>query len=431
MKKKSVVISILGLPNSGKSTLINTLANKKVSITDDQPHTTRDYVTTNIEVDDVVLDLIDLPGYIDTPDEYLNIFQKNIHHNIDKSDLIFLVLDSKNPNQLDMDKLIKNLRRYSAKVWLLINKVDNFDEFYMDDVIYNYQFSKEFHISGYHKKGINLLIESIKDYSDKLNNHKSIQRSESNKLAIIGRPNVGKSSVFNSLLDYERSGVSSIPGTTLDVVSEFLTLEETIFEISDTAGIPRKRQKNRLERVGSLMSLKQIPISSVTLIVVDAKDGLKVEDIKLIYECIERNVTPIIVLNKWDLIENTEKESLEKDIKHELHNNNWISIVRTSTLNNRGIDLLELTIKDVYSSMSQRVKTSELNKFMRSLWLSKPPHPYRGIRAKLKYVNQYSTYPPAFSFQLKGNVPKNYRRYLVNQIRKEFNFGPTAIKVKF
>jgi len=431
MMKNSMIISIVGLPNSGKSTLINALAKKKVAITDDIPNTTRDYISINIEVEDLILELIDLPGYIDSPDEYLKIFQKNINSNLDKSDLILLVLDSKNPNQLDMDKLIKKLRLYSEKVWLLINKVDNFDEIYLDDVIYNYQFSKEFYISGYHKKGINTLFDSIKEHSKKIVNNNSIVKNQGSKLSIIGRPNVGKSSVFNSLLDYERSGVSNIPGTTLDIISEFVTLEETVFEISDTAGIPRKKQKRGIDRVGSLMSLKQIPISSVTLIVVDSMDGLKVEDIKLIYECIENNVTPIVVLNKWDLLTNEEKVVIEKDIKHELHSNNWVSIVRTSTVNKRGIDLLEKTIKKVYSSMGQRVKTSEVNKFIRSLWISSPPHPYRGTRAKIKYVNQYSTHPPSFSFQLKGNVPKNYRRFLVTQLRREYNFGSTAIKVKF
>ena len=257
------------------------------------------------------------------------------------------------------------------------------------------------------------------------------ENSSDRKLSIIGRPNVGKSSLFNSILNYERSGISDIPGTTLDVISEIVVLEDTVFEISDTAGIPRKKQKNRLDRVGSLMSMKQIPISAVTLIVVDSKEGLMVEDIKLIYECIERNVTPIIVLNKWDLLNNDEKTDIEKNVKHELHNNLWVEIVRTSAVNKRGINLLTVTINSVYESMGKRISTSEINKFVRGLWISSPPHPYRGVRAKIKYVNQYSTHPPSFSFHIKGTLPKNYKRYLINQIRLKYNFGATAIKVKF
>ena len=133
------------------------------------------------------------------------------------------------------------------------------------------------------------------------------------------------------------------------------------------------------------MSLKQIPLSSVTLIVIDSKDGLRVEDIKLIYQCIEENVSPIIVLNKWDLLDKDEKVKIENDVNHELHGNNWIKIVRTSTLNKRGLDLLQNNIADVHNDMGKRVTTSELNKFIRGLWLSKPPHPYRGKRAKIKY----------------------------------------------
>ena len=426
-----MIISILGLPNSGKSTLINTLSKKKVSITDVEPNTTRDYVSINVEIEDHTVELIDLPGYIDSPDEYLNIFQKSLDLNLSKSDLIFLVIDAKNPNQHDLDRLIKYVRKYSKKIWVILNKIDDFDNVELDDAVYSYQFQKEFYISAYHKKGIDLLRENINHFAEK-NSLEAIQNTESNKrLSIIGRPNVGKSSIFNSLLDYERSGTSDTPGTTLDVISETLVLEDIILEISDTAGIPRKRQKNRLDRVGSLMSLKQIPISAVTLIVVDSKDGLMVEDIKLIYECIERNVSPIIVLNKWDLLSTEEKKTIEKNIKHELHNNSWVEIVRTSAVSNRGIELLGSTINHVYQSMGQRVATGQINKFVRGLWLSSPPHPYRGVRAKIKYVNQYSTHPPSFSFNIKGTLPKNYKKYLVNQIRINYSFGPTSIKVKF
>ena len=426
-----MIISIVGLPNSGKSTLINTLSKRKVSITDIEPNTTRDYVSINADIDSTSIELIDLPGYIESTDEYLNIFQKNLSKNLDKSDLIFLVIDSKNPNQHDMDKLIKNIRKYSEKIWLIINKVDDFEKISLENISYNYQFQKEFHISAYHKKGIELLKENIKEFASQLSIKDMKENSSGRKLSIIGRPNVGKSSLFNSILNYERSGISDIPGTTLDVISEIVVLEDTVFEISDTAGIPRKKQKNRLDRVGSLMSMKQIPISAVTLIVVDSKEGLMVEDIKLIYESIERNVTPIIVLNKWDLLNNDEKNDIEKNVKHELHNNLWVEIVRTSAVNKRGINLLVSTINRVYESMGKRISTSEINKFVRGLWISSPPHPYRGVRAKIKYVNQYSTHPPSFSFHIKGTLPKNYKRYLINQIRLKYNFGATAIKVKF
>ena len=426
-----MIISLLGLPNSGKSTLINAISNQKVSITDGTPNTTRDYVSTNITIDNHSLEIIDLPGFIETPDEYLSIFQDSLENNLEKSDIILLLIDSKNPNLHDFDNLVKKVRKYSEKIWLIINKIDDFDNVDLNDGIYKYQFHKEFYISAYHKKGIDLLLESIVNFSTKISIDNQLNMTKKPKLSIIGRPNVGKSSLFNMMLDFERSATSNVPGTTLDIISESIEVDDIIFEISDTAGIPRKRQKNKIDRVGSLMSLKQIPLSSVTLIVIDSKDGLKVEDIKLIYQCIENNVSPLIVLNKWDLLDKDEKIHLESDLNHELHSNKWIKIVRTSALNKRGLDLLRNNIIQVHNDMGKRIQTSEINKFVRSIWLSHPPHPYRGKRAKIKYVNQYSIYPPSFSFKLNGRIPINYQRYIINQLRKEYNFGGSAIKVKF
>lgn len=426
-----MIISLLGLPNSGKSTLINAISNQKVSITDNKPNTTRDYVSSNINIENLSIEIIDLPGFINTPDEYLKIFQDNLDKNLERSDIIFLLIDSKNPNLYDFDNLVNKVRKYSKKIWLIVNKVDDFENIQVNDSIYKYQFEKEFYISAYHKKGIDLLKENIILASKEKSLINSINLNETSKLSIIGRPNVGKSSLFNMILDYKRSATSNKPGTTLDIISENIKFDDVVFEVSDTAGIPRKKQKSKIDRVGSIMSLKQIPLSSVTLIVIDSKDGLRVEDIKLIYQCIEENVSPIIVLNKWDLLDKDEKVKIENDVNHELHGNNWIKIVRTSTLNKRGLDLLQNNIADVHNDMGKRVTTSELNKFIRGLWLSKPPHPYRGKRAKIKYVNQYSTYPPAFAFKLNGRIPKNYERYIVSQLRKEYNFGGSAIKVKF
>jgi len=431
MYRFTMDISILGLPNSGKSTLINALAGKKISITHEEPNTTRDFVSVDINIDGTNAKFIDLPGYIDSPTDYLSIFQKNIEPKLKEASLILLVVDSKNPNYLDFDKLVKKIRKYDNKIWLLVNKVDDSESYTIDEDLYKYQFDKEFLISSIHKTGIPLLSENISNYLNENKSYSDSKSNEMNNLSIIGRPNVGKSSLFNVLLKYERSGVSEVPGTTIDIVNDEITIEGTTFQISDTAGVPRKKQKSNLERIASRKTLNQILISSVTLLVLDASDGVRVEDLKLISESINNYVTPIVVLNKWDLLESEKKEEVEKNIKHELHSNTWVKIIRTSSLNGRGIDLLRRSILEVNEAMHKRVNTSELNKFIRYLWTSTPPHPYRGKRAKIKYVNQYSTYPPSISFSLSGRIPENYKRFLSNRIREEFSFGPTSIRIKF
>ena len=249
-------------------------------------------------------------------------------------------------------------------------------------------------------------------------------------IVIIGRPNAGKSTLFNSLLNNKRSSVSNVPGTTRDKIVENINLNQISYKISDTAGIPRKTQKNQIDKYSSSLALRSLESASLALIIVDSEVGLTFEDKRILKETIENTVTPIVVLNKWDLLETKHKDEINKNIKNELKQYQWVNVLRISALNKKNINQISKIIDDVEKQLNTRIGTSELNMNFRELWLKSPPHPFRGKRAKLKYVTQYSTYPPEFSFNLSSRIPKNYYVFIENNIRQSYNMKNICFKVK-
>ena len=292
--------------------------------------------------------------------------------------------------------------------------------------MYKYIFNKEFFISAYHKVGLDLLENYLKKFSKKMLN--DLEKKSS--IVIIGRPNAGKSTLFNSLLNNKRSSVSNVPGTTRDKIVENINLNQISYQISDTAGIPRKTQKNQIDKYSSTLSLRSLESASLALIIIDSEVGLTFEDKRILKESIENTVTPIVVLNKWDLLETNHKDEINKNIKNELKQYQWVNVLRISALNKKNIKQISKNIDDVEKQLNTRIGTSELNMNFRELWLKSPPHPFRGKRAKLKYVTQYSTYPPEFSFNLSSRIPKNYHVFIENNIRESYNMKNICFKVK-
>ena len=429
IKNKEAEILLLGLPNSGKSTLINALTKNKTSIIGSKPNTTRDKISkiVNYENDKNIL-ISDLPGFLETPDEFNINYQNNIDKFIKDADKIFFVIDvhTKDFSGLDSIFNIINKKSLSNDVVTVFNKCENFDKNSLDKRLYKYVYNEYFFVSGYHKLG----LEQIHSYLSNIAMKSQKEDNQTTSLTIIGRPNAGKSTLFNALLNKERSTVSDVPGTTRDKIEENLEANDRKYLITDTAGIPRKKQKDQIDRYSSEISIKSLENTDIALIVVDSLVGLSFEDKRILNSSIENFVTPLLILNKWDLLDTEHKEDINNSIKRDLKQYRWVNVIRVSALSLKNINQIAKNIDLIEEQLNLRISTSELNSYFRELWVKSPPHPFRGKRAKLKFVTQYSTKPPEFGFSLSSRIPKNYLSFIENNIREKFNMSDIAFRIK-
>ena len=424
-------VLLIGLPNSGKSSLVNALSRKKVSIIGSTPNTTRDKVSSTIKRNDKVFNISDLPGYLEDPDELNEKFQNKLKAYINDAKLIMFVIDVHTTNYSGLDKihslLQKNINK-EQKVITVFNKCENFKKFELNTELYKYIYDSDYYVSSIHKLGTEELMEALtKRMSSNTDSIKNTYKS----IAIIGKPNSGKSTLFNKLLNEERAIVSNISGTTRDKLEETIQFDSDSYNIIDTAGVPRKKQKNQIDRYASSLAVGQLENSVIAFLVVDAKQGINFEDMRLISECIENKVTPILIMNKWDLLKEEEKLFINKNIASLLKKYSWLKILRISALNGKGVKNLNTVIYDLQKQLSTRITTHELNILFREIWTKKPHHQFRGRRAKLKYVTQYDVYPPSFSFILSGRVPINYQNFIDNRLRDTYNFDNICLNIKF
>ena len=429
IKNKEAEILLLGLPNSGKSTLINALTKNKTSIIGSKPNTTRDKISkiVSYENDKNIL-ISDLPGFLETPDEFNINYQNNIDKFIKDADKIFFVIDVHTKDFTGLDSIfnIINKKSLSDDVITVFNKCENFDKNSLDKRLYKYVYNEYFFVSGYHKLG----LEQIHSYLSNIAMKSQKEDNQTTSLTIIGRPNAGKSTLFNALLNKERSTVSDVPGTTRDKIEENLEANDRKYLITDTAGIPRKKQKDQIDRYSSEISIKSLENTDIALIVVDSLVGLSFEDKRILNSSIENFVTPLLILNKWDLLNTEQKEDINNSIKRDLKQYRWVNVIRVSALSLKNINQIAKNIDLIEEQLNFRISTSELNSYFRELWVKSPPHPFRGKRAKLKFVTQYSTKPPEFGFSLSSRIPKNYLSFIENNIREKFNMSDIAFRIK-
>lgn len=425
-------VCIVGRPNVGKSTLFNKLVGKKISIIEDTPGVTRDRIYGEVNYRGYNFNLIDTGG-IDVSKELFNDEIKvQVEIGIIEAEKIIFVVDAKEgltSNDLEVRDL---LRKSGKEVIVAINKVDNKEaQKHLYD-FYELGFDNYIQISGEHNKGVaDLLDEIVKDFKP---NKK--EETDITKICVIGRPNVGKSSLVNALLNEERVIVSDVAGTTRDAVDIDFKYDKEDYILIDTAGMRKKGKVfEAIEKYSLLRSMRAIDRADICLLVINREEGIIEHDKHIAGYAIEKGKGLIIVVNKWDTVLEKDKDikSFTKEIREEFKFIPYAPIVFLSALTKKRIHTLMPEVKKVKQNIIKEIKTSTLNNIIQEAYQLNPAPSYKGKRLKIYYVYQTGVKPPKFTFNVndKGLVHFSYERYIENKIRESFDFEGTPIQIQF
>ena len=427
------VVAIVGRPNVGKSTLFNVLAGEMISIVKDTPGVTRDRIYADVSWLDQDFTLIDTGGIEpESSDIILSQMREQAQIAIDTADVIIFITDVRQ-GLVDADsKVADMLRRARKPVILAVNKVDNFDKF-MPDVyeFYNLGIGDPNPVSASSRLGIGDLLDAVVSYFPEKTEEE--EEDERPRVAIVGKPNVGKSSIINKLLGENRVIVSDIAGTTRDAIDTEIVHDGREYVFIDTAGLRRKSKiKEELERYSIIRTVTAVERADVVLMVIDAVEGVTEQDAKIAGIAHERGKGVIIVVNKWDAIEKNDKTMREYEgkIRNVLSYMPYAEIMYISAKTGQRIHKLFEMIDMVIENQSLRIATGVLNEIMTEAVAMQQPPSDKGKRLKLYYITQVSVKPPTFVIFVndKELMHFSYTRYLENKIREAFGFRGTSLK---
>lgn len=429
---KKPVVALLGRPNVGKSTIFNRLVGKKISIIEDTPGITRDRIYGNVEYNEYNFHLIDTGGIDLENAKFNDEIKVQAELAIDEADVIVFVVDGKEGLTSNDFAVRDMLIKKNNKVIVAINKCDSNRIKETEYDFYELGFEKYIKVSGEHNLGIYELLEEIvsdfepvvEEYQDKL------------KFSIIGRPNVGKSSLVNAILNEDRVIVSDVAGTTRDAIDTPFTYHGQECVVIDTAGMRKKgKVYENVEKYSLLRSMKAIDRSDVCVIVLNAEEGIIEHDKHIAGYALDAGKAVVLVVNKWDTI--SDKDSSMRKWKNDIEANfqfmSYASVVFLSAKSHKRIHTLMPEVIKAYENSKREVKTSVLNDVITDAYSLNLPPSYKGKRLKIYFSSQVSTNPPTFNIQVnsKSLVHFSYERYLENKIRESFDFTGTPIVIQF
>ena len=429
------LVAIVGRPNVGKSTLFNRLVGHRQAIVDETAGTTRDRHYGKTDWNGKEFSIIDTGGYaVNTDDIFEDDIRRQVILAIEEADLILFMVEVKT-GVTDLDMMMADvLRRSGKKVIVVCNKVDNYDLIYQSHEFYSLGLGDIFCISSMSGSGTgDLMDEILKQLPE---DAKAEVEEDLPRITIVGRPNVGKSSLTNALLGEERNIVTNIAGTTRDSIHTRYNKYGMDFYLVDTAGMRKKgKEMEDLEFYSVMRSIRAIENSDVCILMLDAQQGLESQDLNIHNLIVRNRKGCVIVVNKWDLIEkesNTMKEWREF-LEKKLAPFNDIPIIFTSVLNKQRIlEVLQQAIR-VYNSRKRRIPTSELNDYILPIIEDYPPASTKGKYIRIKYATQRPTPTPQFAFfvNLPQYIKESYRRYLENKMREQWDFSGVPIQIYF
>lgn len=427
---KLPIIALVGRPNVGKSTIFNKIVGKKISIIEDTPGVTRDRIYSEGSYKDYSFNIIDTGG-IDVGDEHFNDEIKiQAEIAIDEADVVVFVVDGKEGLTTN-DYVVRDILRKSKKeVLVAINKCDSkkFNNHQYD--FYELGFETYIPVSGEQGSGIIELMEEIIKVLPK----KEVVEDERLKFSVVGRPNVGKSSLINALLNQDRVIVSDVAGTTRDAIDTVLTYQKEEFVVIDTAGM-RKKGKiyESIEKYSLLRSMKAIDRSDICLLVINAEEGIIEHDKHIAGYVLEKGKGLIIVVNKWDTVKDKSIKEYLRLIRSEFQFLSYVPVVFTSALTKKRIHTIMPEVLKVSENIKREIKTSVLNDVINEAYLLNIPPSYKGRRLKIYFVSQTGMKPPKFTFRVNNKelVHFSYERYLENKLRENFELEGTPIVIQF
>jgi GTP-binding protein len=437
MSKRKPIIAVVGRPNVGKSTFVNRLVGKRQSIVDDQPGVTRDRIYFDVEWQNKFFTVIDTGGIIpgDDDDIMVSIYDQARIACEEAEKIIFLVDGIEGVTPVDED--IANILRQSGKpVYLAVNKVDSSKQITMLSDFYSLAIGEPIAISALHGSGgVGDLLEEI---TSDFEINEDDDEDSAIKIAIVGRPNAGKSSIVNALLGEKRVIVSDVSGTTRDSIDSRLKYNDKEYVIIDTAGIRKKSKVDYgIEKFAVDRAINSIRDCDVALLVIDAieaEKGISDQDKKIASIINDAGKGMIIAINKWDLIEDKKSNTInkfEKMLANELPFLSFIPKIYISAVTHQRLNNIFTTVDEVYKECTKRVSTGLLNKVINEAYALNPPQTIRNKKLKIMYSTQASVHPPVFILFANDEklLKDHYKRYIENKLREAFGFKGTSIRI--
>ena len=430
----NTLIAIVGRPNVGKSTLFNRLTRTRAALVDDQPGITRDRLYASAEWETKVFTLVDTGGFDDSEEELLQGVRKQVGRAIEEADRIIFMVDGRDGLMPGDEKIADVLRRSRKKVFLGVNKVDGSEHEQLTADFYKLGFDKVYPVSAAHGYGLaaflSALTEDLKEFA------KEDTLEDLTRVAIIGRPNVGKSSLINRIVGSERLLVSELPGTTRDSVDIRFALRGRSYVFIDTAGIRKKgKVKEKIEKFSVIKALQSLDRCHVAVILIDASEGVTDQDAHICGYAFERGRGVILAMNKWDLVKKDPEKvkHLADTLDRQLSFLPFAPQLYVSALTGEKVSKIFEKIDLLHGQLFRRIDTSIVNKALTGMVQKNPPPKMGRGRLKFLYATQTGVMPP--SFALFVNRPDlvhfTYERYLLNQFREQLELNEVPIKLKF
>ena len=429
------IVAIVGRPNVGKSTLFNRLIGRREAIIDDMPGVTRDRNYAISDWNGQQFMLIDTGGYVPKSSNQIDeAVREQVNIAVEESDLIVFLVDARTGITTIDEHIAQILQRVSKNIILAVNKMDNENDMLELGQFYNLGIGEPIPLSA-------MTGKRTGDFLDKLTQILKtfpVDEEKENfiKLAIVGKENVGKSSLVNTFLGQDRQIVTDIPGTTRDSIDSYLKYKNRDFLLIDTAGLKKKAKiKENVLFYSNLRTYRSIHRADIVIYMIDAENGFTRQDIGVITDAEKERKGILIVYNKWDLIEKDHRTAdvIQKEIKEKLGMLKYIPIIFTSVVEKKRLYKMLDLVLGVYEDRKRKIQTSELNDYLLPIIKSTTPPAVRGKEIKINYVNQVKTEPPLFLFfsNFPELIPEHYRRFIENKIRDKYGFSGVPISLKF